>query len=182
MPSTTPEPLRLFFALWPDAAVRGALARLAAAAGDHGRPVARDNLHLTLAFLGTLDATRLAAVRDAAARVDAEPFRLTLDRIDRWRRPRLICAVPSAPPDALLRLAGELSEAMRALDLPIERRPFAPHVTLVRRAGGEAPPAPPEAPVTWDVDRFALVASRPSEEGVRYTPLAHWPVAKSTPL
>ena len=41
---------RLFYALWPDAAARAALAAWQASLG--GAPTRPDKLHLTLAFLG----------------------------------------------------------------------------------------------------------------------------------
>ncbi|MDH5265059.1 MAG: RNA 2',3'-cyclic phosphodiesterase, partial [Betaproteobacteria bacterium] len=58
---------RLFFALWPDAAARAALADLARATANRygGRAVPAANLHLTLVFLGEVDPARIAALRRA---------------------------------------------------------------------------------------------------------------------
>ena len=51
--------------------------------------------------------------------------------------------------------------------LPVEKRPFRPHVTLARHAAGAVPPSE-TAPLRWPVNGHALVQSA----GGRYTPLA----------
>ncbi|WP_458527413.1 2'-5' RNA ligase family protein, partial [Onishia taeanensis] len=55
---------RLFLALWPDPAVREALSSTAGQAhlACRGRPVAPEQLHLTLAFLGQVPTERLSAL------------------------------------------------------------------------------------------------------------------------
>ena len=49
------EPLRLFFALWPPGDLQGRLAAWARQAAGKGRAMRRENIHLTLAFLGATD-------------------------------------------------------------------------------------------------------------------------------
>jgi 2'-5' RNA ligase len=66
------------------------------------------------------------------------------------------------------RLHAELAQALRTLDLPVERRGFRPHVTLARHAAGASPPPDP-MPVQWTLRDPVLVQSA----GGRYTPLAH---------
>jgi 2'-5' RNA ligase len=58
---------RMFFALWPDAAARAALAGLAAEVvrGGGGRAPAAANLHLTLAFVGAVAPERREALHAA---------------------------------------------------------------------------------------------------------------------
>jgi len=60
----------MFFALWPDDAVRAQLAHwsreLHAVCG--GRPTRVENLHLTLAFLGGVEDARAAEVERAGER------------------------------------------------------------------------------------------------------------------
>ena len=66
---------RLFFALWPDEPARGRLAPLAAevAAQASGKPVPIAKLHLTLAFLGEVDAARIDRAVEAARGVHFAP-------------------------------------------------------------------------------------------------------------
>src|SRR3954467_14807048 len=64
----TPRPLRLFVALDLPDPVRDALAALAAAAGpDVCRPVKRDALHVTLAFLGARPPGDVATIESLLA-------------------------------------------------------------------------------------------------------------------
>ena len=85
-------PLRIFFALWPDAGARDALSALArdTAAQTGGRAPSAGNLHLTLAFLGDVAAARIAALHALGPAVAAAVPPFTLDarsgrRVRRWR-------------------------------------------------------------------------------------------------
>ena len=77
---------RLFFALWPDDATRGrivdATARQVRAAA--GRTTPRENLHVTLAFLGGVPESRLTPLADVAGQIASLSFDLVLDRIEYW--------------------------------------------------------------------------------------------------
>ena len=100
---------RLFFALWPDPAVRAALAGVTARLTlPRGRLTPPQNLHVTLVFLGAADAARRACVEAAADGVQAEGFTVTLDRTGWWRRPQVFWAGSSVTPQPLLDLVGAL--------------------------------------------------------------------------
>ncbi len=171
---------RLFFALWPDPSLRD---RLATWARDHapegGRPVPPNNLHLTLAFLGTLPEERLDAVHAAGATVCAAPVSLVLARVEHWARPRLLCAVPEAGNEACAALVGSLRNALATHRLPVESRPFQPHVTLVRKVRKPLMDCDFRPAQTWACDRLALVISESTRAGVRYRELAGWPLGAS---
>ena len=99
---------------------------------------------------------------DVAAQVRFEPFEL------RWGEPAIwpggIAVVePLSTPVQLLRLHSALAERLGQLELPLETRPYRPHVTLARRAQGAQPPA--EGPeVRWHVrDGYVLVRSAGGE-------------------
>jgi 2'-5' RNA ligase len=59
--SLTARPLRLFFACWPDAALQEQLAQLGRQLQRQsgGKPSRRENLHLTLVFLGDVASSDL---------------------------------------------------------------------------------------------------------------------------
>lgn len=167
--------LRLFFALWPDAALRERLWRDTAAlrkAGG-GRPVARDNLHLTLAFLGSVPPADLPALRSAAAQVQAPDFDLVLDTADYWKRPQLLVLAPSVVAAPLAGLASQLWQALSPLGFVPEARTFRPHVTLARRARDPGLQAL-AGPLCWPVREFCLVRSVTDSGGARYEPLARY--------
>ena len=70
---------RLFFALWPDDDTRHALARLAKTRlpSGSGRLVAAQNIHLTVAFLGAVDAGFRENVERAAGSLSAPALQVT---------------------------------------------------------------------------------------------------------
>ena len=127
-------PARVFFALWPDLALVAALhdAALACAARCGGRVMQRDTLHLTLAFLGDVPPDRLDALRTIGDGVRAPATEITLDRLGYWPHNRIVWAGASKMSEALVQLVQRLGEALGAAGFRTERRPFAPHVTLLR--------------------------------------------------
>lgn len=171
---------RLFFALWPADEVAGALHATARAAhaGCGGRTMRRDTLHITLAFLGSVAAARVAAAEAAAGRMSAPAFELELDRLGYWKHNRIVWAGCSAPPPALLDLASALTQELRAEGFMLDERPFAAHATLVRNARcASAPPPLLANPVRWPASDFALVESHAAAGGSRYAVRRRWPLA-----
>lgn len=137
--------------------------------------MARDSLHLTLAFLGDVAAERLAAAALAAVRVRSPAFALHLDRVGYWRHNKVVWAGCDAMPPALADLAASLAASLRQQGFALDERPFAPHVTLLRKAGS-AFDEPAWSGVGWPVREFTLVESRLSGSGSRYTVLQRWPL------
>lgn len=168
---------RLFFALWPDVAAGEALHDLAQRAQQHcgGRLMARDSLHLTLAFLGDVAAERLAAAVAAADGVPSPGFALNLDRLGYWRHNKVVWAGCDAVSPGLADLAASLAANLRKQGFALDERPFVPHVTLLRKAGS-AFDGPAGAGIGWQVQEFTLVESRLSSAGSRYAILQRWSV------
>ena len=139
--------LRLFVALWPTAATRTAVVaaqdalRWPAGAGLVSGP----DQHLTLAFIGAVPQEQLAQVTQAAG-IGSASIELVLDQLEVWRGATVVLR-PSAVPAALADLQGRLVRSLQAGGVPFDARPFAPHVTLARKAKGIAQAAVP--PVRW---------------------------------
>lgn len=169
---------RVFFALWPDAATAAALHARASGlkASCGGRAMRRDTLHLTLAFLGEVEANRLEALQGIARSMHIERFTLALDRIGSWHGNRVLWCGPSRSPAALDELARALAERLAAAGFALEARGFSPHVTLVRNAQ-RAPVAQQADAIHWPVASFVLVASERTARGAAYRVLARWPLA-----
>jgi 2'-5' RNA ligase len=168
--------LRLFFALWPDDAVRAAIASLAreVAGETRGRAVAPDNVHLTLAFLGERPAAMVPDLCACVSTIGTATFNLSLDDIGCWRKTGIawLTARRTAPP--LLVMHDHIVEALGGLHIVIDERKFMPHVTLARRI--EAVVARRVLPpIEWQIGSFALVASVLDPAGVRYDVLKTWP-------
>lgn len=181
---------RVFFTLWPDPAVRARLhtesLRLSRLLG--GKPSQPDSLHLTLVFVGGVENARLADLAAVAERVTSPRFELSLDREACWRHNHIAHLGASQPPAALFDLVGRLSVNLKAAGIAFDARPFAPHVTLVRKADCARHPArgklgnevgnenPASGPIRWSARDFVLVRSSLRAEGARYEQMGRWPL------
>ena len=166
--------MRPFFALSPDDATRAALAGAAALLNlRDGRPLARADLHLTLAFLGEVPDTRVAAVSAMAAALALPGFDLTISAAGWWRRSRVAWLAPATVPAALGALAHALHHgAGLAFD---DAGGYRPHITVARAV--RRPPGLMESfTVRWPVRDFALISSNSAAAGQRYQCLAQWPL------
>ena len=140
-----------------------------------GRFVPRENLHLTLAFLGEVgeaDAGAAIAALDAAC-AGIGPVPLAAHGLGSFRRRRdEMFFLDIVPAPELLELGERLRMELAARGLSFDETPFHPHVTLARRARvtaddlGDLPfPLPDKANVV------TFFRSELSSEGARYKPL-----------
>jgi RNA 2',3'-cyclic 3'-phosphodiesterase len=101
-----------------------------------GRPVAPQNWHITLRFLGETAAPRAALLRHALGSADlGGRFVLGLGGWGAFPRPARAAVTwlgISAGAEQLARLAGACEEAARVAGFTAERRPFHAHLTLSR--------------------------------------------------
>lgn len=140
-----------------------------------GRFPRRENLHLTLSFLGETD--RLDAAKRAGEGLSAERFSLRLSGAGSFRQDggELFWAGAelSAP---LERLHRELAGRLRAEGFLLDGKPFVPHFTLVRGAAA-APSFDREAfaasipPLCMTVERVSLMRSERVRGVLTYTEL-----------
>ncbi|GIJ30604.1 RNA 2',3'-cyclic phosphodiesterase [Micromonospora qiuiae] len=193
--------MRLFTAVYPPteavehltARVAGLRLAAAAAAGANIRLVDPAQAHLTLAFLGEVDPTRLTAVRQALELVaDAmrgddgtghTPPVLRLGGGGRfgWGRDTVLWVDVRGDVARLVALAGAVRAGLTAIGVPGDDRPFRPHLTIAR-PGDRMPHADIEADLAaldgylgppWVAGELVLVQSRP---GPSYQRLATWPL------
>lgn len=124
--------IRAFVAIpLPDDVV-GALT--AARAGlPAGRPVAPENLHITVAFIGEHPEPLVEDVHFALDSIRAPVFELTLDGLGLFggERPRSLHAEVKPEP-MLNHLREKVLQAARGAGLRMDRTRYNPHVTLAR--------------------------------------------------
>ena len=166
---------RLFFALWPDVALRRELERRLPLLTSQvvGRPQRPDQWHVTLEFLGAVTADRQPAVWGAADSVSMEALQLQFDAIDHWRKPQVYCLVAMEPPTAVSKFVANLRAALTDAGFSPEDREYRPHITLARKVR-QAKRGPLVPPLQWPADRFTLVRSVTDASGSRYEPLRWW--------
>lgn len=173
------ERMRVFFALWPDAPVKAALN--AAAGKLHelrgGRRTRPDTLHLTLVFIGGIDANRLPELLAAAEDIAVPRFEVLFDRTDCWRHNQIAHLGASRMPPALPELVTQLESRLAASAIPFDRRPYVPHVTLLRKADcNPKMENPAQEPIRWPAWDFVLVSSSLRSGGALYEQLGRWPL------
>ena len=172
---------RLFIGItFPDEAA-DALVADQAALSPHlktGRASSRENLHLTLIFLGEVDEDVERRVRDAVQATAAASSPLTLSlgdlgSFDHHNRLVLWRGIQSgAGLDELRSLQARLVSELLDRDVPLEDRPYRPHVTLVRNARMEGREPHVVRPVSFDVKAIRLMWSHHPEGGrLTYTPV-----------
>jgi 2'-5' RNA ligase len=129
--------LRTFFAIKVEQTpgLRRLHARLSAL-GDRFRPLALDNLHITLKFLGDTPEAQVSEICAVAKPVvegrAAMHIRLSgLGAFPNARRPSIVW-VGLAGGETLGEIAGDLDRGLVPLGFVPEARPFQPHLTLLR--------------------------------------------------
>lgn len=148
--------MRLFVAVWPTDEVLDAVAALPRPAHPGLRWTTRDQWHVTLRFLGSVedvDGARAALCGVAAAAADVEVG----PEVGRFGR--RILHVPTAGLDAI---AAATVQAMRNIGEPSDPRPFHGHLTLARSGrGGADLRALAGAPISgrWRAREVTLVRS-----------------------
>lgn len=180
--------VRLFFAVDPSTETRAALRSLQAELKPR-YPAMRwldpDGLHLTLKFLGDVDAALVGDIRTAGAAIAARSHACTVEltgvaAFPDWRTPRVLVALCSVP-DALRALNDALQPAFTTWGIAAETRVFKPHLTLARnRDHRPRRLAPPEGlvvpPAPFSVTSLVLYSSRLERSGAVYAPVASWPL------
>jgi 2'-5' RNA ligase len=161
---------RLFFALVPDPRVRVALVRATrdTVRATDGRPTAPGNLHITVAFLGNVEASRIDAVR-AAGPPDAACFDIALGRYS--NRHGMLWLEPLAVPEALVALEQALWERLEPSGFVRELRVYRPHFTLARDAKRRAEGG---IELAWQVRALHLMESIGGDRGPTYVSIGTW--------
>ena len=162
--------MRCFIAAWPDAPTRLALASLSDQLRqriEHRRATRADDLHLTLAFIGELSNDVAFDLADAIATLRFEPFTLKLDTLGFFEEARVVW---SGATDQTTKPLATLADRVRArldqISVAYDRRPLAPHITLLR--GVKNFTAEKLAPILWRIDSIALYRSAPAQHASRY--------------
>jgi 2'-5' RNA ligase len=168
--------MRLFVALaLPDAVAEGLLAIQFGVPG--ARWSTREQLHLTLRFIGEVDGRDAADIDDALSLIAEPRFALELHAVGEFggKNPHALWA-GVRPNDALKHLARKIETALQRIGLPAEERKFTPHVTLARLR------AAPKGRVldyltdhalyasgAFEVESFILYSSVLTDDGSIYT-------------
>ena len=169
--------MRLFVALaLSDRVAEGLLAIQSGVPG--ARWSTREQLHLTLRFIGEVDGRDAADIDDALSSIAAPRFTLELYGVGEFggKNPRALW-VGLRDPAPVAHLARKVETAIQRIGLPAEQRKFTPHVTLARLR------ASPRGRVldyltdhalyasgAFEVESFTLFSSVLTDDGSIYMP------------
>ena len=161
---------RVFFALWPDENVREKVSminRQLMLPESGGRLMSDSNLHLTLYYIGSVNHKQMQCLHTAAKNLKCEPFKLRLDCLGYFMRPKVLWLGCKDSPAGYIELLKQLAVATADCGLNLDAENNTPHVTLRRKL------SQPERfddieQVDWDVEQFVLVESVSTESGVSY--------------
>src|SRR5690349_4525489 len=126
---------RLFVALPLPDDVAESLVRIQAGVPG-ARWQTREQLHLTLRFIGEVDGREQSAAHDALFAIDAPAFSLALHGVGEFggKRPAALWAgVRSSEP--LMHLQKKIETALMRVGFASDRQRYLPHVTLARLRG-----------------------------------------------
>ena len=176
--------IRLFVALDLPEGVKDRLAMLGAGVPG-AKWLPRENLHLTLRFIGEVPEDHLADIHHGLARIRQAPFDLALAGIGSFHQGRKATDlwVGVDRNEALQHLHDKVGQALQREGIDLEKRRFTPHVTLARLqkapeeriAGFIAEHNLFRAPL-FRVEQFTLFSSFLSSSNAIYTPEADYPL------
>ena len=158
--------MRLFIAINLSDAMKDALTAVQDdmyGRGVRGNYTPRENMHLTLAFIGEYpDKDR---VLDALSSVSFSAFSLSLSGMGCFRDLWWAGMDESAP---LAAVARRIRRALAENGIPFDRKRFSPHITLIRKAAGTMPGIRLETG-SMPVERISLMRSDRGKHGMVYT-------------
>jgi len=169
---------RLFFALWPTEPVRKSIVEAALPVSQKikGRIIQPHNLHITLHFIGQVSEDIKDCMHNAAHAVAGKSFHVDLDRFGHFPRAKVFWMGAQVLPAELTRLHDKLGDALEKCGYQCDKRPYNPHVTLMRKCmrinAGQ-----PGFSIPWAVNEFVLVESIQDVSGVNYQVIEHYPLS-----
>jgi RNA 2',3'-cyclic 3'-phosphodiesterase len=182
--------VRLFVALWPPP---DAVSELLAAVdeirteGPRLRWTTPEQWHLTLAFLGEVADERRPELEERLARAATRhpPLALRFAGGGRFGT-RLLFTKVDGDREPLTRLAGSIAAAARRCRIPVDDRPYRPHLTLARARDGEDLRTIAERLGTfagrpWTATHVDLVESRLGGGPAEYASVASWQLTGRRP-
>lgn len=166
--------MRCFIAAWPDEPTRVALSSVSDDVRlriEHRRATGADDLHLTLVFIGDLAEDVALELSDAIAALRFKPFAWQLDTLGFFKEAGVVwvgAARETTKP--LADLAVRVRALLDQMSIFYDRRPLAPHVTLLR--GVKSFAARKVTPIRWSIGSIALYRSEPARQASRYVRVA----------
>ena len=162
--------MRLFIALVPDNGIKDELCMIQKRLqiqGVKGNFTTRENMHLTLAFIG--EYSDPDHVSDVLSQVDLEPMRLVIDGFHSFGD---VFAIGIRDDKGIETNVRRIRKALSDNGIPFDRKKFTPHMTIARKIRYEKDfPTDAPFPAAMDVEYISLMRSERGRNGMIYTEL-----------
>jgi 2'-5' RNA ligase len=136
------------------------------------RPVAVENYHVTLVFLGLVEPELQVEICRSMTQVTSTPFTVQFRQITHWEKPKVLCLTDAKANVALLNVVTQIKKGVEKLGVSVERRPYQAHLTIAK--GALRPHFAPVNGISWQVESFCLLESICVSSGVRYNVIQTW--------
>ncbi|MCL1057494.1 RNA 2',3'-cyclic phosphodiesterase [Shewanella gelidimarina] len=137
------------------------------------RQVPHDNLHMTLAFLGQANNETIDALIVSVDALNKPRFKVTLDLIEHWQKPKILCLKGVALDPTLIALANAGQLIAQQLNLHQSEHHYNPHITLARKAKATVNDVTFQ-PILLQPTALHLFESFAGTNGVEYPILHSW--------
>jgi len=153
--------------------------------------VKRNNLHITLKFLGNVEESLLPKIKtNAQAAIEGQSrFQVNVDKLGSFPHmgyPKVIWFGLSSAPEEIYRLHNELEEQLTKLGFSKEDRDYVPHVTLgrtkdknngkIKDLGKKLQKTRMEESWKVTINKLTLMESQLRSKGPVYSPLFYVPL------
>ena len=162
-----------------DDGIRRRVARLQQELSLSARKVPAANFHATLVFLGQQPASAFDAFIAAADGHEAPLDPITLDRVSKFRRSRVVWLGCSDLPASWSLFQQNLVTQLSSSGYRPERREWRLHITLYRDLRKPLTTLSVDA-LSWRCKSFSLMESISTPQGVRYRPISRWTSSDQT--
>ena len=168
---------RVFFAIVPDEnSLNEIIALQSEQQADKARFLTPEKIHLTLLFIGSVDAERLACIIEKAAKASQRSFDISFDVTGSFKRSKILWLGSSKDNPNVNGLFKNLKHQIEQCGIKTEKRPFKPHITLARKFCGRQLIDPQHA-IEFNVSHFYLMETIPNGNSVRYEILETYPLS-----
>ena len=142
------------------------------------KPVAANNYHVTLCFLGEVTKQQQSFLSTKAEEIARQlspikPAQLLIDQLGLFKKPKILYLSNSDSPDWLLKLATKLSTYAKSLNIFQENRPYLPHISIYRKATF-LPSIVNKPNIELTINSFSLYQSISTVNGVSYRAIKTW--------
>ena len=179
--------IRLFIAIEFSEDIKDELMKSSALirnACERGSFTRRENMHITLVFLGEIASTRVKEITGLMDNCTSSPIKITtghMGRFKRWDGDILWRKITADK--QLFQLQKTLASRLRDQGFQIEDRKFVPHLTMTRRAilkdGIELKDLSEQMPdLKYTASKMTLMESKLVNGRTTYIPLHHSPFNK----